>query len=102
MKKRLLSSIYQKKRRSLNLKNKKLKGLASKNKIIDSNYSTPLINVCYIELTSNEINQFKLGLEYIFIDKNKNINENLAANVEPLVDKVTDNIRNCKCVLLYP
>ena len=58
--------------------------------------------MCYIELTSNEINQFKLGLEYMFIGKNKNINENLAANVEPLVDKVTDNLRNCKCVLLYP
>ena len=56
----------------------------------------------YIELTSNEINQFKLGLEYIFIDKNKNINENLAANFKPLVDKVTDNLKNCKCVLLYP
>ena len=94
--------MYQKKRRSLNLKNKKLHGLASKNKIVESNYSTPLINMSYIELTSNEINQFKLGLEHIFIDKNKNINENLAANFEPLVDKVTDNLRNCKCVLLYP
>ena len=50
----------------------------------------------YIELTSDETNQFKLGLEYSFIDKNKHIKKNLHANVESLPDKVTENLENGK------
>ena len=41
----------------------------SNNKRGGSNYSTPLTNLAYIELTFNEIDQFELGLEYSFIDK---------------------------------
>ena len=41
----------------------------SKNKSAESNYSTPLMNLSYIELTSNEADQLKLGLEYSFTDK---------------------------------
>ena len=68
----------------------------SKNKSAESNYSTPLINLPYIELTSDEANQFKLGLEYSFIDKNKYIKKNLGANFESLADKVTENLGSCK------
>ena len=46
-----------------------------------STYSTPLINLSSIELTSDEINQFKLRLHYSFVDKNKNIKMHLAANL---------------------
>ena len=41
LKKRLLSSLYQEKITSFNTRNKKLKGLMSKNKSAESNYSTP-------------------------------------------------------------
>ena len=68
----------------------------SKNKSSESNYSLQLINFSYIELTSEETNPFKLGLEYSFFDKNKHIKKNLAANFESLVDKITDNLENCK------
>ena len=68
----------------------------SKNKSTESNYSTPLINLSYIELTSNEANQLKLGLEYSFTDKNKYIKNNLAANFESLADNVTENLENYK------
>ena len=51
--------------------------------------STPLINLSYIELTSGETNQFKLGLKDRFIDKSKHIKKNLATNFESLADKVT-------------
>ena len=68
----------------------------SKNKSSESNYSLQLINFSYIELTSEETNPFKLGLEYSFIDKNKHIKKNLTANFESLVDKITDNLENCK------
>ena len=50
----------------------------------------------YIELTSDEADQFKLGLEYNFVDKNKYIKKNLAANFESLADKVTENLESCK------
>ena len=96
LKKRFLSSLDQERIISFNTKNKKLKGLMSKNKSAESNYSTPLINLSYIELTSDETNQFKLGLEYSFIDKNKHIKKNLHANVESLADKVTENLENGK------
>ena len=36
-----------------------------------STYSTSLINLSSIELTSDKINQFKFGLHYSFVDKNK-------------------------------
>ena len=68
-----------------------------KNKSAECNYSTPLINVSYIELTADERNQFRLGLEYSFIDKNKHIQKNLAVNFKLLAYKVTENLKNCKC-----
>ena len=56
----------------------------------------PLVNFSYIELTSDDTNQSKLGLEYSFIDKNKHIKKNLAVNFESLADKVTKSLENCK------
>ena len=94
--KRLLSSLYQERITFINTKNKSLKGLMSKNKSEESNYSTPLINVSYIALTFKQTNQFKLGLKYSFIDKNKHIKKKLAANFEWLADKVTNNLENGK------
>ena len=81
---------------SFKTKNKKLKGLLSKNKSAESNYSTPLINLSYTEQTSDKANQSKLGLEYSFIDKDKHIKKNLVANFESLADKVTESLENCK------
>ena len=69
----------------------------SKNKSAESNYSMLLINLSYIELTSDETNQLKLGLEYSLTDKNKYIKNNLASNFEALADKVTENLENCNC-----
>ena len=68
----------------------------SKNKSAESNYSTPLINLSYTEQTSDKANQFKLGLEHSFIDKDKHIKKNLVANFESLADKVTESLENCK------
>ena len=35
-----------------------------------STYSTPLINLSSTECSPNEINSFKFGLHYSFVDKN--------------------------------
>ena len=43
-------------------------------------------------MTSNEINQFKFGLYYSFLDENKNIKKHLDANFKSLADKITDNL----------
>ena len=68
-----------------------------KNKNTEFNYSTSSINLSHIELTSDEASQFKLDLEYSFIDKNKYIKKNLAANFESLADKATESLESCKC-----
>ena len=59
-------------------------------------YSTSLINLSSTELSPNEINQFKFGLHYSFIDKNKNVKKHLATNFKPLADKITENLDSHK------
>ena len=59
----------------------------SKNKNAEFNYSTSSINLSHIELTSDEASQFKLGLEYSFIEslescKCEDFHELLRANVD--------------------
>ena len=43
-------------------------------------------------LSNQERQQLKLGLDYCFIDKNKDIQRFLAANMESLADSVKYNI----------
>ena len=65
-----------------------------KSKNAESDYLASLTNLSCIELATNETNQFKLGLEYSFIDKYKHLKNNLPANFELLVDIVSDNLQN--------
>ena len=89
-----LNILYRERLVSFKTKNRKLATLIAKqgDSYKSSTYSTPLINISSIELTSDETNQFKFGLHYSFVDKNKNIKKYLAANFEPLVDKITENL----------
>ena len=75
LKKWPLNALYQERLDSCKTKNRKLATLISKqgHSYKSSTYSTPLINLSSIELTSDEINQFKFGLHYSFVDKNKKI-----------------------------
>ena len=52
-----------------------------------STCSTHLIDLSSIELTSNEINQFKFRLHYSFVNKNKNIKKHLAAGARTIAPK---------------
>ena len=78
-------------------KNKKLEVLISKahkrEKVSDS-YKTPIINLPNIKLTLKESKQLNLGLEFSFVDKNKDIKNFLAANFESIADRITDNLQN--------
>ena len=49
-----------------------------------------------VEPKTNQLNQFKLGFEYSFIDKNNNIKKYLATNFKKAADKVSDNVVNDK------
>ena len=61
-----------------------------------SSYSTPLVNLSSVELTSVEIKQFKFDLQQGFVHKNKNIKKYLAASFESLAAKITDNLASTK------
>ena len=91
------SSLRRERLFSLKTKNKKLEVLISKapkrEKVSDS-YKTPINNSSTIELILEESKQLNLGLEYSFVDKNKNIKKFLAANFESIADRITDNLQS--------
>ena len=45
-------------------------------------------------MTLKESKQLNLGLEYNFVDKNKNIKKFLAANFESIADRITNNLQS--------
>ena len=58
----------------------------------NTNYSTPIINLSNFNLSSQKTQQLKLGLNYCFVDKNKDVQRFLAANMESLADSIKGNI----------
>ena len=51
-----------------------------------------MVSVSNYNLSNQERQQLKLGLDYCFVDKNKDVGRFLAANMESLADSVKDNI----------
>ena len=77
----------------VNLKNQKIVNLIKcKRKPSNTNYSILIINLSNYNLSSQETQQLKLGLDYCFVDKNKDVRRFLAANMESLADSVKGNI----------
>ena len=73
----------------VNLKNQKIVNLIKrKRKPCNTNYSVLIINLSNYNLSSQETQQLKLGLDYCFVDKNKDVRRFLAANMESLADSV--------------
>ena len=48
-------------------------------------------------MTTDETSQFKLWLEYKLSEKKNHFNENLVANYKLLTDKISENLKSCKC-----
>ena len=67
-----------------------------KRKPCNKNYSVPIINLSIYNLSNQEGQQLKLGFDYRFVDKNKDVQRFLAANMEPLADSVKNNIDHKK------
>ena len=75
----------------LKQKNQKIVNLIKhKRKPCNTNYSAPIINLSNYNVSSQETQLLKLGLDY-FVDKN-DIRRFLAANMESLADSVKGNI----------
>ena len=78
---------------SFKTKNQKIFNLIKhKIKPCNTNYSAPIINLSNYNLSNQERQQLKFGLDYCFVDKNKDIWRFLAANMESLADSVKGNI----------
>ena len=60
-------------------------------KRVEYKLPVPIINLSNYNLSSQETQQLKVGLDY-FVDKYKYLRGSLAANMEPLVDTVKDNM----------
>ena len=56
----------------------------------------PIKNLSNYNLSSQEVQQLKLGFDYRFVDKNKDVQRFLTANMESLPDSVKGNIDHKK------
>lgn len=79
-------NIYRHRERLLSFKtkNKKVATLVAKHgqSYLTSSYLTPFINLSWTMSTTEEVNQFKFGLQHSFVDKNKHIKKYLVINLE--------------------
>lgn len=79
-------NIYRHRERLLSFKtkNKKVATLVAKHGqgYLTSSYLTPFINLSCTMSTTEEVNQFKFGLQHSFVDKNKHIKKYLVINLE--------------------
>ena len=79
---------------SFKTKNKKLIALSNTTKNKINAYDVPVINLSSIQLSDKELNQLSFGLDHSFVDKNKHVKKNLAANFESLAQAVNSEILN--------
>ena len=61
-----------------------------------SNYRVPIINLSDYELSELERKQLQLGLEYSFVNKDRNLKKNLAANLETLASQASSFVSHTK------
>ena len=79
--------------KSFKTKKKKLKCLFKKaERKTTTKYSVPVIYLLTYHLKDIEYQQFKLGLDYSYIDKNKNTRKFLAANFDALAQRTSDSV----------
>ena len=79
---------------SFKTKNKKLIALGNTTKNKINAYDVPVINLSSIQLSDKELNQLSFGLDHSYVDKNKHVKKNLAANFESLTQAVNSEILN--------
>ena len=78
----------------LRIKNRKLHVLISQKSTTARNFKVPIVNLTSPVLSERERMQLELGFEQSFINKNKNLQNYLAANFESINQKVPNEINN--------
>ena len=79
--------LKQKKQKIVNLTKRKRKPC-------NTNYFAPIINLSNYNLPNQEMQKLSLGLEYCFVDKNKDLQRFLAANIGSLAYNIKGNIND--------
>ena len=93
---RHISAIQQKERMdSFKTKNHKLARLIQAKTPLPI-YRVPIINLSDYELSEVERKQLQLGLEYSFVNKNRDLKKNLAANLETLASQASSFVDHTK------
>ena len=80
------------KKQKVKTKNQKIVNLIKRKKNpCNTNYSVNITDLSNYNFSNKERQQLKLGLDYCFVDKNKDVRRFLAANMEFLADSVKGN-----------
>ena len=61
-----------------------------------SNYKVPIINLPDHKLSETERKQLELRLDYSFVSKNRDLNKNLAANLEMIARQASSSVGHTK------
>ena len=98
---RISRLTYQERLSGLHIKNRKVHMLISQKSPTESNFKIPIVNLTSQTLSQRERAQLELALEQSFINKNKNQQKCLGANLESINQKVSNEINNDQKENLY-
>jgi len=90
---------------SITTKNDKLYHLSTNKSSQQPRYNVPVINLSTQALHEKELRQLSMGLDHSFVNKNRYIKQNLAANFEAVANKVASskmtNVNTSMNTLIY-
>ena len=84
MLKSISKSLQRERLGSFKTKNKKSFNLMERRTKENVDQKVPFINLSNYQLNEKEYDQFKVGLNHCFINKDKNVKKYIAANMEPI------------------
>ena len=91
---RITASLREERIQGFKTKNNKLKKLASrKPKRKKDEYNVPIINLSNVQITDDEKEVLRYGLQHSFIDRSKYIKQNLAIEIEALADTTDEYVK---------
>ena len=92
MLKSISKSLQRERLESFRTKNKKFFNLTKRKTKENVDYKVPIINLSNYQLNENEYNQLKMGLNHCFINKDKNLKNHIAANMESIAYITSDKV----------
>ena len=92
MLKSISKSLQRERLESFRTKNKKFFDLTKRKTKENVDYKVPIINLSNYQLNEKEYNQLKMGLNHCFINKDKNLKNHIAANMESIAYITSDKV----------